>query len=91
MSDNLHKLFLSDRKSIELGAVSEVISFDEFSVLLLTACGKMEIEGNGLHVSALDLAKGEVKVDGKINAIFYYDETERSEKKGLFGRIVSSR
>ena len=91
MNTAVHKLLLGERKHLEIEAVSDVISFDEFSVLLRTSCGNMEIEGTELHVSALDLASGEVRVDGKINGIFYYDEKEKGEKKGFFGRFASSR
>lgn len=91
MNDSMHKLFLSERNHLELSGVSEVISFDELSVFLHSACGRMEIEGEGLHISALDLSCGEVKVEGKINGIFYYDEKEKGEKRGLWGRLVSTR
>ncbi len=91
MNTTVHKLLLSERKYLEIGAVSDVISFDETSVLLCTACGNMEVEGTELHISALDLSSGEVRVEGKINGIYYYDEKEKGEKKGLFGRFVSSR
>ena len=91
MNESVHKLLLSERKHLELSGVSEVISFDEISVFLYSSCGRMEIEGEGLHISALDLSSGEVKIEGKINGIFYYDEREKSEKRGIFGRIASLR
>ena len=91
MNESGHKLFLLERKNLELSGVSEVISFDELSVFLHSSCGRMEIEGEGLHISALDLSCGEVKIEGKINGIFYYDEREKAEKRGLFGRIGSPR
>lgn len=91
MSENVHNVLISERKYMELGGVTDVISFDENSVLLSTACGKMEIEGSGLHISALNVSNGQIKIEGTINGLFYYNETEKSEKRGLFGRIISSR
>lgn len=91
MGDSVHKIFLSERKSLELHGVSDVISFDDISVILHTSCGRMEIEGEALHISVLDLSSGEVKIEGKINGIFYYDEREKGEKRGIFGRLASSR
>lgn len=89
MEENVHSVLISERKHIELCGVTDVISFDENSVLLSTVCGRMEIEGSELHVSVLDVRDSRVKIDGTVNGLFYYNETEKSEKKRLFGRVFS--
>lgn len=91
MGENVHSVLISERKHIELCGVTDVISFDENSILLSTVCGKLEIEGAELHISVLNVKDSQIKIDGKINGLFYYDETEKSEKKGLFSRVFSSR
>ncbi len=91
MNDNVHSVVLSDRKQMEIGGVTDVISFDEFSVILSTVCGGMEIEGSNLHIATLDVSSGRVKVEGTVNGIFYYNETEKSKKTGLFGRMLGSK
>lgn len=79
------ELFLKGRKTLSLTGVKEVEGFDEENVLLETLCGRMTITGEGLHVSVLDVEKGVVTLQGRVDGLFY--ETEPSEKKGFFARF----
>ncbi len=85
-----HALTLTDRAHVEIGGVVEVCSFDEETVVLVTACGELTVEGTGLRVGALDLARGAVVVDGRVTA-FYYDDTSEPRKKrpirGFFRKV----
>lgn len=76
-----HTLHTEARRGAHIEGVCEVVSFDEQSVVLRTACGELVIEGEGLHVSTLDMARGVVSVDGGVSAFLYADET--APKKGL--------
>lgn len=78
-----HTLTLTDRARAEIGGVTEVSSFDEEAVVLVTVCGQLTVEGTGLRVGTLDLTKGVVLVEGTVNA-FYYEEEARPRQKGLF-------
>ena len=75
------------REGIEIGGVREVISFDEGGVSLDTECGNMALEGEGLHVTVLDITSGRVVVEGRINGVYYY-ESKPAVKRGLFGRRI---
>ena len=77
---------IRSRKHIDITGVKEVLNFDENLVSMVTACGEMSVEGEGLKIGTLDTDKGIVAVDGKINAVIYYDEFPRDEKKRFFGR-----
>ena len=79
--DVAHRIQLLERKSLEVCGVTDVISFDEQLVVLNTACGSMEVEGNALHVHVLNLADGVVSLDGTVDSIRYY-ETFQNEKDG---------
>lgn len=78
-----HTLTLTDRAHAEIGGVVEVSSFDEETVVLLTVCGELTVEGTGLRVGTLDLARGVVALDGAVTALYYREEAH-SHKKGLF-------
>jgi hypothetical protein len=52
---------------------------------MITSGGDMAVEGEELKIGVLDTEKGGVSVDGKINAVIYYD-TEGGGKRGLFGK-----
>ena len=76
-----HTLHTEARRGAHIEGVCEVVSFDEQSVVLRTACGELVVEGEGLHVSALDMARGVVAIDGCVSAFLYADEA--APKKGF--------
>ncbi len=78
-----HALSMNDCKRLTLSGVQEVQSFDEMTVVLLTCCGLLTVEGDGLHVSRLDLDRGECDVDGQISGFFY---SKMKDKSGGFFR-----
>lgn len=65
------RLIIIDRKSMELTGVEDVISFDENGAVLKTCAGTLAVDGEGLHVTRLDLDGGVILFDGKINGLFY--------------------
>ena len=77
---------IRSRRHIDVTGVKEVLSFDESSVSMITACGEMSIEGESLKIGTLDTEKGIVSVDGRIGAVIYYDEPTGEGRKKLFGR-----
>lgn len=66
-----HKIVLSNRKNGSLSGVLDVISFDVSEILLETEQGMLHIKGRDLHVNRLNLEKGEVDVEGAIDALTY--------------------
>ena len=81
-----HTLSASARAHAEIAGVGEVESFDENTVILLTDCGRMTVEGEGLRVGTLDIARGVVVLDGRIDAVYYSDQmpTRRGWRTKLF-------
>lgn len=75
-----HKLMIENRQGGTVTGVSDVISFDEKDILLLTQSGKLSIKGEQLHVKRLNLEKGEVDIEGKIDSLLYM--TKNAEKTG---------
>ncbi|MBQ8397110.1 MAG: sporulation protein YabP [Clostridia bacterium] len=80
-----HAITLRDRAQLQISGVCEVISFDDASVVLRTTRGAMTVEGENLHVSTLDIDRGEVILDGTVNGIYYTGDG--SEKSGFFARL----
>ena len=66
-----HKLTLNDRKSLTLTGVTEVVSFDDTSVVLHTQLGALEVQGQQLQLKTLSIEGGQVAVDGHISALIY--------------------
>ena len=66
-----HKLTLNERKSLSLTGVTEVVSFDDTAVVLQTALGTLEVQGQHLQLKTLSIDGGQVAVDGHISALIY--------------------
>lgn len=66
-----HKIILSNRKSGNFTGVLDVISFDISEILLETEQGMLNVKGKDLHVNRLNLEKGEVDIEGVIEALSY--------------------
>ena len=80
-----HKLTLNERKNLTLSGVTEVIAFDENTVLLSTTLGKLEVQGENLQLKNLSLDGGQVAVDGDISALFY---SQAKEKLSFWQRLA---
>jgi len=83
-----HKISMMNRRTVGITGVSDVISFDISEILLETEQGMLNVKGKDLHVNRLNLEKGEVDIEGTIDA-FTYSQIPTSMKKpdGLFGKI----
>ena len=80
-----HSFNSSGRDGIAISGVTNVVSFDDRGVVMETACGSMAVEGEGLHITVLNIGDGRVNIDGRINGVYYFDNTPK-QKRGLFGK-----
>lgn len=83
-SSSSHSCSIQARSHADINGVREVLSFDENSVVLVTSCGELTLEGRDIRVGALDTDRGIVSVDGKISALYYADDTS-GRKRNMFG------
>ena len=79
-----HKLTLNERKNLTMTGVTEVVSFDEGTVLLRTGLGTLVVQGRDLQLKTLSLDGGQVAVDGCISALIY---EEPRQSGGLMRRL----
>ena len=80
-------LLLRDRKTLELDGITDVLGFDEGAVFVRGSLGNLTVEGEGLHVTRLDLEKGLLSVEGRISAIFYADDG-KGARRGFLARLT---
>ena len=83
-----HRLMLQDRKAGSFTGVLDVLSFDVNEILLETEQGMLHIKGKDLHVNRLDLDKGEVDIEGQVDALNYSQVP--GHKSSFFGKLLSS-
>ena len=73
-----HNLTLTERKTMTMTGVTEVVRFDECSVVLRTALGTLLVQGQDLQLKQLTLDGGNVAVDGQISALSYEEPRQGS-------------
>ena len=86
-SENLqlpHKLTLNERSKLTMTGVTEVVSFDDMAVVLRTALGTLEVQGQELKLKTLSIDGGQVAVDGLVTALVY---EEPRQAQGLLRRL----
>lgn len=66
-----HRLTLHERQQLTVTGVSEVISFDENTVVLTTDMGTLVIAGDQLQLKNLSTEGGQVAVEGTVAAMSY--------------------
>ncbi len=79
-----HTLSLDNRKSLSLSGISEVDSFDDKSITAYTDLGKLSISGEKLNIKKLNLAEGELEVEGKISSLVYSDGKLKNSGTSFF-------
>lgn len=85
-----HRITLESRRQCRISGVLDVHSFDENAVHLETVDGMLMIKGEGLHVSRLNLEKGEADIDGKTDSFAYSERSSLAKKsEGLLARLFS--
>ena len=81
------EIIMRSRSELDIVGVDEVINFDEDQVHLKSVDGEMMVEGEGIKIDTLDTDRGVVKLNGRINAIYYASDPEKT-KKGFFGKLM---
>lgn len=81
-----HTVVMEDRKRAVLTGVTDVASFNEQEVIMLTEEGDIQLVGEGLHISHLNLEDGKLTVEGKIASIEYGDSSP-SKRGGILSRV----
>lgn len=80
-----NELILTGRQALALDGVLDILAFDTDFALISTELGVLTVEGEGLHIEKTDVGSGQLKLNGRLDALIYTDD-QPSRKKGLFGR-----
>lgn len=80
-----HSIHIDNRLRTSITGVMDVLSFNEQDVMLMTEAGALNIVGNGLHLSRLNLEDGQICIEGELLALDY--EPNEGERRGLFGKV----
>ncbi len=79
-----HKVILNGRKGLSVSGVTEVIRFDDQTIILQTSMGILRVHGQSLQLKSLSPEGGQVAADGTVDALIY--EEPRPER-GWFRKL----
>ena len=79
-----HKVTLSERQTLTVTGVSEVVSFDDTTVQLNTVRGCLFVHGKQLRLKNLTPEGGQLAVSGTVPALVY---EELRQKSGWLSRL----
>ncbi len=82
-----NRLVLDGRKALVITGVKDVSAFSEEEAEVETALGRLLVAGRTLHLDLLDLDKGEARLSGTVDSLWYPDDG--AVKKGFFGSLFS--
>ncbi len=72
---------MENRKKMTLDGVLEILSFNDEQILIITVLGDMDIRGEELKMTKLDVQNGDVVITGKISYVVYTSEEKRPKKQ----------
>lgn len=78
-----HSLTIEGRSGAVITGVEDVECFNEETAVITTVLGAVTITGAGLKVSMLDLEKGSVSLEGRIDSLEY----GAAKRGGFMARI----
>ena len=81
----VQNVIIENRKRLNISGVKDVSSFDDETLLLDTALGKMTVKGEGLHIESFNIQTGDLLANGKIHAVVYMSDAKTSG--GFLSRI----
>lgn len=81
-----HRFDLAARNRGTLTGVEKVVSFDPDEVILLLEDSTLTIKGREMHVTRLDVEKGELEFEGNIEE-FRYSQKKSVTAAGIVGRL----
>lgn len=79
-----HNVIIEDRRKFTLTGIKDVVSFDDETVALETALGRLVIKGAGLHIINFNNETGDLSGEGKIYAFVY---TAEEKSRGIMSRL----
>ena len=81
---NGHILVIENRDAISISGVKKADSFSPVEIAVYTEQGDLLIRGNELMVEEFNEAKGELKINGRVDSLSY-----RSDKKHIPDNFLS--
>ena len=77
------KLILKNRKELSVDGVENVESFSDKEIILISNLGKIQIKGENLSITVLNVENGIFSLVGNVNSIVYSKKNSESMIKKI--------
>ena len=74
-----HGIRLEDKKHLTVTGVRQIGDFNEQTVVLFIADGRLKVSGENLSLDKLDPDMGEAQISGNVTALQYSDNQPRAK------------
>ncbi|MBQ6864296.1 MAG: YabP/YqfC family sporulation protein [Clostridia bacterium] len=74
-----HGIRLDDKKHLTVTGVRQIGDFNEQTVVLFIADGRLKVSGENLSLDKLDPDMGEAQISGNVTALQYSDNQPRAK------------
>jgi sporulation protein YabP len=81
-----HAIHIDARQRLEITGVTQVVTFNEDSVILHTTMGTLNIKGKGMKVNKLNVDNGDMSIEGEIAALIYTNK-ETANKESIIKKL----
>ncbi len=81
----IHNIIIEQRKKMNLSGVTDVVVFEDETVVLKTVMGTLTVKGEQMHIGSFSTSSGDIDIDGNIIALVYSDDD--GGKGGFFRRL----
>ena len=87
--NSFHNIVIENKQKMSICGVSDVDTFDENKIVLFTNDDTLIIDGEDLHIQKLDVASGELIIEGEIFGIAYTGNgKDARNNKGFFKKML---
>ena len=87
LDDKKSNLNLESRRKLSLTGVAEVINFNDKQITLNTNFGLLNIKGEELKMTKLDVQNGDIVIIGKINSFVYSGSEARQDNESILSKL----
>lgn len=88
ITGNKHEINLLNRYKLSITGINKINSLNNEEFIIDTIQGNLLIRGSDLTMQQLDIDKGQIWIEGKIDTVEYLDKEEKKkEKEGFFKKI----
>ena len=80
-----YNMILEGRENLSVSGVEGVVSSNEREVLMHTVLGDLIVMGEGLHIDALSVESGDLRLSGRVDVLQYRENS--NTRSGILVRL----